>query len=823
MPDQYGHGKRMGMPYCISNTKTILVKRTFALLAMSSLLTYFSYAQTGSIKGRVRNAQQQPMAGASIQINGTVVAKTNEQGLFTVNCTGNKTALRISFIGFQTTTATATCNGEIEVVLNEATNELEAVETTAGTGLRKSQLEQPVSIVKLRDTELKRSTGLFLDDAINGNVPGITMQRRSHSGGQQFNIRGYGNGIGIRGVNGNFDAQGSKTYLNGIPVTDAEGITVLDDIDFASLENAEITKGPSGTLYGLAIAGVINLQTQKAPRESTTISQEVMTGSYGLLRTTTRLAIGGKNSSVLLNYGHQNFNGYMNHTGARKDFVNFMGDFTLNSKQSISSYAGYSSSYDARNGELTKAQYANFDYSGNPAYIKNNAHSAVTTFRAGISHTYQFTDGISNTTSLFGTAQSTDQSSAGGWTDKNPLNYGLRSVFNTSFSLGNGLGLSGITGIELQKMNAITIGYAMGTDNTNPTGYNVITSVRSNQATTNGTSSYFTQWTLSLPKGLNLSAGIGFSNQSLRLDDRLWALTNNTAGNTKLKTYANHYNGLTAPSFAINKKIGRDFSVYASYSSGYKAPVSANILIATTGQMNTGLRPEKATQFELGTKGNMLDGNLFYTLAVFQAKFNNKFTVVAVPNPANTATLYTYIVNAGTLNNKGIEFMAKYTAIQSTTGFFRSIKPFANFTYSDFTYQNYAYQRVGKDISNKDSLITENYSGKQVAGTPKFVFNLGTDIETNAGIYGNINYHHRGSMPFTSDGLNTTAAFNLLNAKLGFRKSWGKWEIDAYAGANNMTNTQYYYMVFINQMPDSYLPAPNKANYFGGINLKYTF
>lgn len=799
------------------------MKRIFILLAMSSIFTIATSAQTGTIKGRVLNQQKQPMAGASVQINGKTVARTNEQGNFTINCQGDKTQIRISFIGFQTTTSTVTCNGQTEIILREQVNELEAVETITGNGLRKSQLEQPVSIVQLRETELKRGNGLFLDDALNGNVPGILMQRRSHSGGQQFNIRGYGNGIGIRGVNGNFDSQGSKTYLNGIPVTDAEGITVLDDIDYASVENAEITKGPSGTLYGLAIAGVINLQMQKAPREKTSVSQDIMTGSYGLLRTTTRLSIGGKNSSVLLNYGHQNFDGYMNHTEARKDFMNFMGEFTLNNKQSISTYVGYSNSYDARNGELTKAQYANFDYSGNPAYIKNNAHSAVSTFRASISHSYQFSTGISNTTTLFGSAQNTDQSSAGGWTDKNPLNYGLRSVFNTNFTLGNGVTLNGVTGLELQQMKAITVGYAMGTDNTNPTGYNVITSIRSDQATSNGTGSYFTHWTLGLQNGFNISAGIGISNQNLKLDDRLWALTNNTPGNTKLKTYTSQYNGLVSPSFAINKRIGKDLSVYASYATGYKAPVSANILIATTGQLNTGLRPEKGTQFEMGSKGNLLNGKLFYTIAFFQAKFNNKFTTVAVPNPANTATFYTYIVNAGTLNNKGIEFLAKYTLVQSANGFIRSLRPFVNFTYADFKYENYAYQRVGKDISNKDSLITENYSGKQVAGTPKFVFNTGVDVETSIGLYGNINYHHRGSMPFTSDGTNTTNAFNLTNTKLGFKRNFGKWGIDAYAGINNLAGKQYYYMVFVNQMPDSYLPAPNKANYFGGINLSYTF
>jgi iron complex outermembrane receptor protein len=130
------------------------------------------------------------------------------------------------------------------------------VEITATSNPNKALLYQPSSITKLSPLELKRGTGLFLDDAINSNVPGVTMNRRTVSAGQQFNIRGYGNGVrGTNGINSNFDGQGYKVYLNGIAVTDAEGITLMDDIDFGSVGSVEVTKGPAGTLYGLPLQG----------------------------------------------------------------------------------------------------------------------------------------------------------------------------------------------------------------------------------------------------------------------------------------------------------------------------------------------------------------------------------------------------------------------------------------------------------------------------------------------------------------------------------------------------------------------------------------
>lgn len=700
---------------------------------------------------------------------------------------------------------------------------LNEVQITATSDKNKSVLNQPLSIDKLDKIELKRSTGLFLDDAINTNVPGVFMTRRTNSAGQQLNIRGYGNGMGSRGVSSNFDSQGLKLYLNGIPVTDAEGITVMDDIDFGSISNVEISKGPSGTLYGLAIAGVVNLQTQKAEKDKVSVGQEVIAGSYGLLRSTTRLAIGGENSSVLINYGHQRFNGFMVHTKSQKDFVNMMGDFTLNKKQTLTSYLGFSDSYDERNGELTKEQYDTLDYSGNPKYIANNAHSGVRTFRGGIGHTYRFTEKISNTTTFFGSSQSIDQSSAGGWTDKFPLNYGLRSVFEKQFSFSENIKLSGITGVEMQKMNALTVGYAMSADSTNLGGYNIITKTNSDQATTNSSYSYFTQWTLQMPKGFSLNAGVGISNMSLKLEDRLWGLSNNHPNNTKLKVYETHYNNLVSPNVAINKKISKVASVYASYSTGYKAPVSSNILISTTGQLNTGLQPEKGTQIEIGTKGSFMNNRLFYTIAAFNARFENKFTNVSVQNPGNTATLYSYIVNGGALNNNGLEVLLKFKVIDSKEGFIKLVQPFANLTYSDFKYDNFQFQKVGKNSANKDSLIVEDYSGNAVAGVSPLVYNIGIDVGTKPGLYGNVNYNYRSSMLYTSDKLNETKAFSLLNAKLGFRKRIKHFEFDLYVGANNITGSQYYYMVFVNQLPDAYIPAPNEINYFGGLNVKYIF
>lgn len=787
-------------------------------LLLPVFLSLQTFAQK-SLKGKVFDAgSNAPLFGATITISGKSATTTDKDGVFFFDCS-RSTEITVTYIGYEPhKTIIKNCNDELKIGLVHSSNSLNEIEITATSNLNKSILYQPASITKLSTVELKRGTGLFLDDAINSNVPGVTMQRRSISGGQQLNIRGYGNGVrGTNGLNSNFDMQGAKVYLNNIPITDAEGITVLDDIDFNSIGNIEVTKGPAGTIYGLAIAGVVNLNTIKPEKGKRSIGQDVLAGSYGLQRYTTHLQIGGERSSLLVNYGHQKSDGFVNHTASRKDFINVAADFQPNDKQTVSTYFGYSNSYDQRAGESTLDQYQKLDYSGNPNYIKNNAHSEVISFRAGISHTYAFTNSVSNTTTVFGSGVTNTASSAGGWTDKTPVNYGIRSTLNTRFALNKRFSISGITGIETQRQNAQTIGYAMVADSTNLAGYNRIGATRSNQYTISKTTSLFTEWTLAFPHEFSVTAGIGMSNMNLELNDRFFVATSRLPSK-----YATSYTGMFSPHLALNKVFSKQFSVYASYSKGYKAPVSSYFYIPTTGAINRGLKPEIGNQYEVGTKGALMNDKLTYQVALFDAIFSDKMMAVAVPlSGSTTTTAYTYIANGGKQDDKGVEVLLKFTALHSDNGVFTTISPFANFTYSDFKYDNYSFQALN---ATRSAAVVTDYNGKAVAGVSPVTANVGVDFVLNYGFYANIMYMYKDKMPITSDGLYKTTSYSLLNAKAGIRLAVAKhFDFDAYFGANNIAGTQYSYMVFVNQLPDAYIPAPNKVNYFGGINLQYNF
>ena len=146
-------------------------------------------------------------------------------------------------------------------------------------------------------------------------------------------------------------------------------------------------------------------------------------------------------------------------------------------------------------------------------------------------------------------------------------------------------------------------------------------------------------------------------------------------------------------------------------------------------------------------------------------------------------------------------------------------QPFANFSYAHYRYKDFKFQKLVNG-----EIKTEDFSNKAVAGVAPICFNAGVDVLSKPGIYMNASYSYKDSEPITSNGEYKTSSFILLNAKLRYRSVLLEHiNMDVFAGVNNITGTQHHYMVFVNQLPDAYIPAPLHAIYFGGINVNYVF
>src|SRR5215210_5853568 len=116
----------------------------------------------------------------------------------------------------------------------------------------------PYAVGVLDRTALQRGQQtLGIDEALN-NLPGVVVSNRyNFSLDQRISIRGFGS-------RSNFGVRGLKILLDGVPQTLPDGQSQLTNIDFATIDRAEVLRGASSSLYGNASGGVISFQTQQA-------------------------------------------------------------------------------------------------------------------------------------------------------------------------------------------------------------------------------------------------------------------------------------------------------------------------------------------------------------------------------------------------------------------------------------------------------------------------------------------------------------------------------------------------------------------------------
>lgn len=772
--------------------------KTLATWLLITAISLQCYAQQ-SLQGKVYDIYTQtPVKGAEISAAGKVLTTTDAGGNFGIDYNGSDDLI-VTAVGYGSQSIHAS-NGskQLMIGLTAVIYSLDAVTVHAGTS---PNLSESRSVAMLTRQDLQRNDGLFLENTLN-LVPGVRMEKRTMSGGQRITIRGYGN-------NTNFNGTGYKAYLNGIPVTDAEGTTILDDIDFSILGRVEVIKGPSSSLYGSGIGGVLKMFTLKPSSPGTHITQEALAGSNGLFRTNTRLEYADQKSAVMLNYGHQNYDSYRINSASKKDFVSFIGDFYGNEKQTFSVYAAYNSSNDQLAGQLDSIQFAQKKDTGEVPYLKNHGYVAFETYRAGLSHNYAFSSHVSNLTSAYFSGYKQSQAFAVGLSSNTAQNFGARTAFGLHFT-GGTITWNGTIGAEYQKTNSFKKSYGLADNVQGPISGDLELATMQY--------SIFTQWEIKLPQGFAVTAGVSNNYIEYGITDRL---TN--SGNPSHKDQSGHktFTPVVTPQLSLLKALTQTIAIYAGVSKGYSPPTSGQVVIPQISQVNTGLQPEKSTQYELGAKGSLLNEKLTFQVAVFDMEIKDKLTSQAITDN-NGTVLYSVTTNAGGQQNRGIEADLAYSISFTKSAAFSLIRPFISYTYSNFTYNDFK-------SDNNNNPKTINYNGNKASGIAPHLFNSGADVITKWGVYLNTTLQYVDKMPITYDNRHYADAYTLLQAKLGYKHRIGKHiGLDVFAGGNNLTGSKYYTMVFLNAnfsgaTPNIYLPGPYKATWYGGFNLHYKF
>ena len=769
-----------------------------------TLLILINITSFSQLKGKVIDQQtNQPIVGATISVDGKPLKVSNSSGDFTLD--NSIKSIIVSSIGYSSKTFNIS-NDNFQVLLTASNVSLNEV-LIQGNGTGNKLLKAPDAIGLITNKDLERTNGVFLHQSLN-LLPGVKMEMRNNTQGARIVLRGYGNET-------NFNGAGYKAYLNGIPVTDPDGTTFLDDIDFANLGRVEVIKGPSSSLYGNAIGGVVLMQLQKATPGETTLSQNLLFGKDKLLRTNTSYKTATDNSNLFVNYGHQTYDGYRMHGSSKKDFFNLGGDF-YQGKRTITVFGSYASGFDYLPGQVDSFNLYNHPDSSSKDYVANDAHVNIENFKLSIGQEYKYNDLFANNSSIFLVSTYLDQPSAAGLSRSNKYKLGARTAFTYSLILGT-IPVKFSLGAEYIKSKNFAKSYTLIN--------NVLGGLRADQEIAAQQYNVFFQSDIHITPTTTISAGAGQNYLEYDIADQRATTYNNA--NPPTATYINQsvykkFAPIFAPRLAITQMLGEHVSVYGNISKGFSSPSTGQITIIPPApgnpSVNTDLKPEIATDYEVGSKGSLLHKNLSYDIAIFRMDVQDKL-VVQFPTAA-----YSITTNAGKVKHQGVELSTSY-AWNIEKSFISLVKPFISYTYSDFKYVD--FKTIPSDPAQQNASpnqkVPVDFSGKTIEGTPKNLFNAGFDIETNIGLYVNNTFNYIDKIALDFANLHYAKSYTIFNSKIGFKKLISKHvDLNVFAGMDNIGNTHYASHIFLNSRdyPKVYNPMP-LSNWYFGINFKY--
>lgn len=257
------------------------------LTALLCCIASISFAQL-SLRGRVVDENEKPIAGASVWIEYTTIGtSTDLKGEFSLEKVpeGNN-LLRISALDYNGARETINIsNDNILIRMKHSPFKLNEVVVT-GTGTINKLKNSPVAIDVISQRELQ-----------NTNIPTFENAMIALNPSMSFTPNAMGSYMQLNGLSNRYIlvlVDGKK--LGG----DVGGNVDLNRIDMGNIKRIEVLKGAASSLYGSdAIAGVINIITNK-PKDLVNFSTETRFSEYGQFTQNANLYlnVGGFSSST---------------------------------------------------------------------------------------------------------------------------------------------------------------------------------------------------------------------------------------------------------------------------------------------------------------------------------------------------------------------------------------------------------------------------------------------------------------------------------------------------------------------------------------------
>ncbi len=594
----------------------------------------------------------------------------------------------------------------------------------------------PGGVALVPDTQFKNTPANTIKDAL-GWVPGVLIQQR-WGPDARISIRGSGlsRAYGNRGIN---------PLMDGIPISTADGLFDLFEIDPTAYRYIEVYKGANALRYGAnSLGGAINF-VMPTGRNSPEFEARIDGGSFGYLKSATSVGGFAGPFDWYMTMSAQREDGYREHskTDAERLNANFGYQFSPDAETRFYLNAGRWRSEIP--GEVTKEAALTTPRAANPVWVQQDQQRNIDSVRVANKTTLRFDE----TTVDFGAfvLERHVMHPIYQWLDFHVHDYGGFARATDDRLIG-GFRNRLITGVNIQN----------GTIDINQY-WNVGAAVKGPLAASylwksQNVSAYADNSFYVLPN-VALVAGAQFLHAVRDQQDRF--LTNGDQSGRRA------YNPFS-PKIGVLWDVDPTWQVFGNISRSAEVPTYDVTTFASPA--STDINAQTATTYEIGTRGRRPD--LTWDISLYRADIRNELQCLTSPSTPGACTIRNAdrTVHQGVEAGLGVAFLKSIFAQEDRFWFNVA------YTYSDF--------RFDGDVT---------WGNNQLPAVPAHWVRAEVLYKHANGFYAGPNVEW---MPqaFFADNANTLTVdpYALLNFKLGYDRGTG-WS--GYIEARNLLDKRY--------------------------------
>lgn len=246
--DQAFEGKNIA--YAIRNTSIVLSRKA------APSQTESAQPARITVSGIVRDTEGERLAGVTVVVQGTTTGTvTDAYGEYKINVTGEKAELQFSFLGYTPQTVAVGNRTEINVTLQQGTQQVDDV-VVVGYGTQKKA--SVVGSMSSIDVDRLRVPNSNLSAAFAGQLAGVIAVQRSGEPGAD------GADFWIRGISTFSGMTSPLIVIDGVKASSGD----LNALDPEMIESFSILKDATATaLYGSRGANGVMIVTTKSGRD----------------------------------------------------------------------------------------------------------------------------------------------------------------------------------------------------------------------------------------------------------------------------------------------------------------------------------------------------------------------------------------------------------------------------------------------------------------------------------------------------------------------------------------------------------------------------